>query len=269
MGDVPNRNCCIMQANHYEEYNMKLLLIGAGNMGGAMLAGLDRRDMTVVEAYAPRAEELRRLYPEITVTDTIPSLEGYVVILAVKPQSLGSIRFEGEAEALISILAGTPLAVLREKVRARAYIRAMPNIAALKQKAVTSVTGDDSFKDEALSILSSIGTAIWLESEKQLDIATGIGGSAPAWMALVAEALADGAVNLGLPRAVSYEYVAALMDGMGALLEEEHPALLKDKVMSPGGTTAAGYAALEEGGVRDSFIKAMERCYDRSVALGK
>ena len=88
-------------------------------------------------------------------------------------------------------------------------------------------------------------------------------------MALVAEALADGAVNLGLPRAVSYEYVSALMDGMGALLAEEHPALLKDKVMSPGGTTAAGYAVLEEGRVRDSFIKAMEACYRRSSELGK
>ena len=246
---------------------MKLLLIGAGNMGGAMLAGLDRGDMTVVEAYAPRAEELKKLYPEITVLDTIPPLDGYVVILAVKPQSLGGMTFEGEAEALISILAGTPLSVLREKVHAKAYIRAMPNIAAIKQKAVTSVTGDVVFKDEALSILSSIGKAIWLENEKQLDIATGIGGSAPAWLALVAEALADGAVNLGLPRAVSYEYVAALMDGMGAMLSDQHPALLKDMVMSPGGTTAAGYAKLEEGGVRDAFIEAMSACYARTQEM--
>jgi pyrroline-5-carboxylate reductase len=248
---------------------MKILLIGAGNMGGAMLAGLTEYEVTVVETYAPRREELTRLYPSVTLRDSIPSLEGYVVLLAIKPQSLDSLVTTGEADALISILAGTPLARLREKVAAKAYIRAMPNIAALKRKSVTSVTGDASFREKALKILSSIGKAIWLESEKQLDIATGIGGSAPAWMALVAEALADGAVNLGLPRAVSFEYVAALMDGMGALLEEEHPALLKDKVMSPGGTTAAGYAALEEGRVRDSFIKAMEACYMRSVALGK
>ena len=248
---------------------MKILLIGAGNMGGAMLAGLSDYDVTVVEAYAARRMELAALYPTVTLLESIPSLDGYVVLLAIKPQSLESLGVSGEAEALISILAGTPLAKLREKISAKAYIRAMPNIAALKRKSVTSVTGDEAFKEEALRILSSIGKAIWLENEKQLDIATGIGGSAPAWMALVAEALADGAVNLGLPRAVSYEYVAALMDGMGALLEEEHPALLKDKVMSPGGTTAAGYAALEKGGVRDSFIEAMARCYERSVSLGK
>ena len=247
---------------------MKILLIGAGNMGGAMLSGLDRSEMTVVEAWAPRAEELSARYPEITVTYTIPPLDGYVVILAVKPQSLAEMHFTGEAEALISILAGIPLATLREKVPAKAYIRAMPNIAALKQKSITSVTGDTTFKEQAVHILSSIGKAIWLESERQLDIATGIGGSAPAWLALVAEALSDGAVNLGLPRTVSYEYVAALMDGMGALLAEEHPALLKDKVMSPGGTTAAGYAELEAGGVRDAFIKAMGACYARTQELG-
>ena len=248
---------------------MKILLIGAGNMGGAMLAGLGSYEITVVEAWKPRREELAALYPGITLLETIPPLDGYVVLLAIKPQSLNDLQTEGEAEALISILAGTPLAKLRERIAAKAYIRAMPNIAALKRKSVTSVTGDITFKEEALKILSSIGKAIWLENENQLDIATGIGGSAPAWMALVAEALADGAVNLGLPRAVSYEYVAALMDGMGALLEEEHPALLKDKVMSPGGTTAAGYAVLEAGAVRDSFIEAMEACFRRSRELGK
>ena len=131
---------------------MNILLIGAGNMGGAMLAGLDRTRVTVVEAYPLRAKELAGLYPEITILDTIPSLDGYVVLLAVKPQSLGGMTFEGEAEALISILAGTSLATLREKIAARAYIRAMPNLAALKQKAVTSVTGDAHFKLRGLEL---------------------------------------------------------------------------------------------------------------------
>jgi pyrroline-5-carboxylate reductase len=246
---------------------MKILLIGAGNMGGAMLSGLDRYDVTVVEAHRPRQEELRERYPNVTILDTVPSLEGFVVILAIKPQSLESLKCSGEAEAVISILAGTPLAKVRAAVSAKAYIRAMPNLAALKRKSVTSVCGDESFKEEALTILSAIGKAIWLESEAQLDIATGIGGSAPAWIALVAEALSDGAVNMGLPRDKSYEYVAALMDGMGALLEDEHPAIIKDKVTSPGGTTIAGLAALEKGGVRDSFIEAVKVCYERTKAL--
>ena len=246
---------------------MKILLIGAGNMGGAMLSGLDRYDVTVVEAYAPRQEELKALYPNVTLLDSVPPLDGYVVILAIKPQSLESLVCKGEAEAAISILAGTALEKIKEKLKAKAYIRAMPNLAALKRKSVTSVCGDETFKEEALQLLSSIGKAIWLESEAQLDIATGIGGSAPAWIALVAEALSDGAVNIGLPRDKSYEYVAALMDGMGALLAEEHPAIIKDRVTSPGGTTIAGTAALEEGGVRDAFIKAVEVCYKRTKEI--
>jgi len=246
---------------------MKILPIGAGNMGGAILAGMDRSDVTVGEAYAARAEALRGLYPEIEVVESIPALDGYVVILAVKPQSLSAMTFAGEAEALISILAGTSIERLRASIHAKAYIRAMPNIAALYGKAVTSVTGDVSFKDEALAILSSIGQAIWLESEKHLDIATGIGGSAPAWLAMVAEALADGAVNMGLPREVSYAYLPMLFEGMGALLSEEHPAILKDKVSSPGGTTIAGLVALERNGVRQGFIEAMEACYARTQSL--
>ncbi len=248
---------------------MKILLIGAGNMGGAMLEGLQDYDISVVEANSKRCQELANRYPNLKLLNKIPALDGYIVLLAIKPQSLSKLQTVGEANALISILAGTPLSRLKESIKSKAYIRAMPNIAALKRKSVTSVTGDESFKDEALEILSSIGKAIWLSSEKELDIATGIGGSAPAWIALVAEALSDGAVNLGLPRAVSYEYVGALLEGVGALLEDEHPAILKDKVMSPAGTTAAGYVALEEGGVRQSFIKAMEACYERSCELGK
>jgi pyrroline-5-carboxylate reductase len=247
---------------------MNILLIGAGNMGGAILAGMDRSHVTVVEAYAPRAEELRGLYPEITVVESIPSLDGYVVILAVKPQSLASIRFNGRARALISILAGTTLAKLRETIEAEAYIRAMPNLAALHGKAVTSVTGDEVFKDEAMMILGSIGQTIWLPNETQLDIATGLAGSAPAWLAMVAEALADGAVDLGLPRATAMAYLPMLFEGVGALLADEHPALLKDKIASPGGTTIAGVGALERHGVRDGFIDAMRAAYVRAQEIG-
>jgi pyrroline-5-carboxylate reductase len=246
---------------------MDILLIGAGNMGGAILAGMDRAGVTVVEAYAPRAQALRDQYPEIEVVESIPPLDGYVVILAVKPQSLASIAFRGRARALISILAGTTLATLREKVEAEAYIRAMPNLAALHGKAVTSLTGDAEFKDEAMAILASIGQTIWLESEKHLDIATGLAGSAPAWLALAAEALADGAVDLGLPREAAMAYLPMLFEGVGALLAQEHPALLKDKISSPGGTTIAGLSALERHGVRDGFIDAMRAAYARAQEL--
>ena len=246
---------------------MKLLLIGAGNMGGAMLQGLQSHNITVVEAYKKRADELREIFPNLKIVDHIPPLDGFLVILAIKPQSLEFLHAEGMAEGLISILAGTRLEILKAKVDAKFYVRAMPNMAALVQKSATSLCGDIELKEEAMEILSSIGKCFWLNSENELDIATGLAGSAPAWLALVAEALSDGAVNLGLKRDITYEYIAALFEGVGVVLNDVHPAILKDKVTSPNGTTIAGIAKLEEGRVRDGFIKAMKASYEKAKEM--
>ena len=247
---------------------MKILLIGAGNMGGAMLKGLHSYDITVVEAYQKRVDELKEIYPDIKIVNTIPNIDGFLVILAIKPGSLNTLHVEGCADGVISILAGTKLEKIKAKIDAKQYVRAMPNMAALVQKSATSLCGDLGLKDDAMRILSSIGKCFWLESENELDIATGLAGSAPAWIALVAEALSDGAVNLGLKRDISYKYIAALFEGVGIVLQDEHPALLKDKVTSPNGTTIAGIAKLEEGRVRDSFIKAMKASYDKTQKIG-
>jgi len=246
---------------------MKLLLIGAGNMGGAMLQGLHVHDITVVEAYEPREKELKNLYPSIKIVNSIPKLNGFIVILAIKPQSLDDLHVEGKADGVISILAGVTLEKLKLKIDAKSYVRAMPNMAALVKKSATSLCGDEDLKDSSIEILNSIGKCFWLNSENELDIATGLAGSAPAWIALVAESLSDGAVNLGLKRDITYKYVAQLFEGVGEVLQNEHPAILKDKVTSPNGTTIAGLTKLEEGGVRDSFIKAMEASYDRAKKL--
>lgn len=243
---------------------MKLLLIGAGNMGGAMLQGLHVRDITVVERKIASAKMLQERYPSIKVVQETPCLDGYVVIVAIKPQSFGTLKTTGIAEGVISIMAGISLEKLKLGIAAKQYIRSMPNMAATVCKSATSVCGDASFKETAIDILSVIGRCFWVESEKEFDIASALAGCSPAWMALVAEALSDGAVKLGLKRELSYEYIATLFEGMGEVLKNEHPAILKDKVMSPGGTTAAGYAKLEEGQVRDSFIKAMEASYERA-----
>ena len=247
---------------------MEIVLIGAGNMGLAMLKGLKRYNICVVEKSEERLKEIKKLYPDIKVYTTIPNIEGKVVILAIKPQSLNSIEISNKAEAVISILAGTPISKIKQRVKAKYYIRAMPNVAAMNLKAVTSVVGDIEFKDKAIEILSSIGKAIWLNSEKELDIATGLAASSPAWLAIVAEALVDGAVNLGLPRDRGYEYLGALFEGVGSVLENTHPAVFKDMVSSPGGTTIAGVAKLEQNGVRSAFIEAMSECYFRAKKLG-
>jgi len=246
---------------------MKLLLIGAGNMGGAMLKGLHVHDITVVEEYKPRINELQKEYSSLKIVSSVPNLDGFIVILAIKPQSLNSLHVDGRAKGVISILAGVTLKTLKSKIDSESYVRAMPNMAALVKKSATSLCGDEELKDTSMEVLNSIGKCFWLESENELDIATGLAGSAPAWIALVAEALSDGAVNLGLKREITYKYIAQLFEGVGEVLQNEHPAILKDKVTSPGGTTIAGTTKLEEGGVRDSFIKAMEASYERAKKL--
>lgn len=241
---------------------MKLLLIGAGNMGKAMLKGLEKYNTTVVAR--SNYEELKKEYPKLKIVKDTPLLDEFIVILAIKPNSLEALHVKGKAKGLISVLAGVTLQTLKAKIQAKSYIRAMPNMAAIKQKSATSLCGDESLKKEALEVLSSIGKCFWLSSEEELDIAMGVGGCAPAWLALVAEALSDGAVNLGLKRDVSYEMIAALFEGVGATLQETHPAILKDKVTSPKGTTIAGIKKLEQGKVRDAFMEAMEAAYKRA-----
>ncbi len=246
---------------------MEIVLIGAGNMGSAMLAGLKGYKLLVVDKNEKKLEALQRKYPHISFSRDIPNIEDKVVLLAIKPQGLEAISLEGKAKALISILAGVSLERLKKQIEAEFYIRAMPNVAAMYQKSITSVVGDSAFKKEAMEILSSIGKVVWLESEKELDIATALGASSPAWLAMVAEALVDGAVNLGLRRDKALEYMPMLFEGVGAVLHEKHPALFKDMVSSPGGTTIAGIASLEKDGVRSAFIEAMRECYKRAKEL--
>jgi len=191
------------------------------------------------------------------------SIQDKTVIFCVKPantESVGS-KLQGRAKVLYSVLAGTSLETLKTYIDAVAYVRTMPNLAASVFKSMTTLTGDVTCKEDAIKIFGAIGSTLWVDTEKELDIATALAGSGPAYLALIAEALADGAVKQGLKRADAMTLMRGLFDGFGSLIQEIHPALLKDGVMSPGGTTAQGYAALENGGVRDSCIKAVEAAF--------
>jgi len=191
------------------------------------------------------------------------------IIFAVKPQNLLEVssQLSGKAQSLYSILAGTTLKSLKDAIKAEAYVRAMPNMAASVRKSMTTLTGDSSLQEEALTIFNAIGTAHWLGSEKEIDIATALAGSGPAYLALIAEALTDGAVNQGLKRPDAMAIMRGLFDGFGTLIQDQHPALLKDAVMSPGGTTSAGYCALEKAGVRDAMVQAIAKANERAKAL--
>lgn len=191
-----------------------------------------------------------------------------ILILCVKPANLTEVsqQLNGKAKALYSVLAGTSLESLH-CINADGYVRAMPNLAAEKGLSMTSLVGDISLHDEAITLFESIGMCLWIGSEKELDIATALAGSGPAYLALVAEALCDGAVREGLKRDDAMSLMRGLFKGFGELIQTIHPALLKDNVMSPGGTTAAGYGALENSSVREGCMQAIRAAHERAKEM--
>ena len=241
-------------------------------MAKALIEGLvSSYEIEVLGRNGATLKALQAKIPQIStrVLAEVEDTSGMNIVLCVKPYSLSDLapKLSGEANALYSVLAGTSIESLRTQIKAKKYIRTMPNLGATHLKSMTTLTGDETLKEEAMDIFNAIGRSLWLNSENELDIATGVAGSGPAYLALIAEALADGAVQQGLKRADAKVLVAGLFEGFGVLIAEDNPADIKDGVMSPAGTTAAGYAALERGAVRNAMMEAVGDAYAKAKAL--
>ncbi len=249
-----------------------ITFIGNGNMGLSIAQGLKSkynieivgRDMAKLDLF----EKTLGVKIDKYLLDNF-DVANKILLLCVKPANVEEVgkKLKGKAKVLISVLAGTSVEKLKKNFKPQAVVRAMPNLAASIGVSMTTLTGDEKFRKEAEALLGAVGSTLWLNSEKEIDIATALAGSGPAYLALVAEALADGAVKQGLKREDAMRVMRGLFAGFGTLIQEVHPALLKDGVMSPGGTTAAGYAALEEGNVRASCMDAVEEAYKRATEL--
>ena len=249
-----------------------ITFIGNGNMALSIAKGL--KDNYKIEVVGRSLEKLKVFEAQLGTKIDMFLLDDFnmddkTVLLCVKPANVEEIstRLKGKARVIFSVLAGTTLNKLKQNLSTHAVVRTMPNLAASVQRSMTTLTGDVEFKNEAEELLGAIGSTRWLSSEKEIDIATALAGSGPAYLALMAEALADGAVKQGLKRDDAMEIMRGLFGGFGDLIQTVHPALLKDGVMSPGGTTAAGYGALEDGNVRSSCMKAIEKAYQKATEL--
>ena len=249
-----------------------ITFIGNGNMASSIARGL--KSNYKIEVVGRNQDKLNKFENDLGVEVDKFLFEGFdmndkTVILCVKPANVEEIstRLKGKAKVIYSVLAGTSVKKLKENLNTGAVVRAMPNLAASVQKSMTTLTGDMVFRDEAEELLGAIGKTRWLSSEKEINIATALAGSGPAYLTLIAEALTDGAVKQGLKRDDAMAIMHGLFEGFGTLIQEVHPALLKDGVMSPGGTTAAGYEALEKGNVRYSCMSAIEKAYKRALEL--
>ena len=251
-----------------------ITFIGNGNMALSIAKGLQKsykievvgRDLAKLQQF----EAALDVSIEKSLLDNF-DIEGKRVMLCVKPANVEEVgkKLKGKAAVLYSVLAGASLEKLAAHFNTDAVVRAMPNLAASVKRSMTTLTGDIAYKAEAEELLGAIGETRWLASEKELDIATGLAGSGPAYLALIAESLADGAVKQGLKRDDAMAVMRGLFGGFGELIQEIHPALLKDGVMSPGGTTAAGYGALEDGNVRSACMKAIEMAFTKAKELSK
>jgi pyrroline-5-carboxylate reductase len=249
-----------------------ITFIGNGNMALSIAQGLKKN--YAIEVVGRNMDKLQEFEDALGISIQKHLLDGFDmseknIILCVKPANVEEIsrKLQGQAKIIYSVLAGTSIAKIKAHLDTNAVVRAMPNLAASVSKSMTTLTGDTAFKDEAIELLGAIGETRWLANEKEIDIATALAGSGPAYLALIAEALADGAVKQGLKRDDAMAIMRGLFSGFGELIQTTHPALLKDGVMSPGGTTAAGYAALEEGNVRSACINAIEKAYQKAVQL--
>jgi len=243
-----------------------ITFIGNGNMALSIAQGL--KEIFNIEVVGRRMSKLEKFENNLGVSIKKETYEDFdmtnkKVILCVKPVNLEEVgvRLKGVASELYSVLAGTTISALKENIKATAIVRVMPNLAASVRKSMTTMTGDEALKKEAEELFKAIGKTVWLSSEKEVDIATAVAGSGPAYLALIHEALCDGAVKQGMKRTDAIKVTNGLFDGFGELIQTIHPAILKDGVMSPGGTTAAGYSALERGNVRSSCINAIEDAY--------
>ncbi len=264
--------------------NRTIAIIGAGNMGGAILRGLleaavDPGRIIVTTRRSARAESLARSSGvRWAATNAEAVADADLVVLAVKPQIMEAVVDE-LAQPLqdrlsVSVAAGTHLTQLEAWIGAPArVIRAMPNMATTIGEAATALARGTYATEEdleaAVALFDSVGRTVVVE-EEHMDAVTGLSGSGPAYVFLILEAFADAGVKVGLSREVAQNLATQTLKGAALLLQQtgDHPGKLKDSVTSPGGTAIAGLHVLEAGGLRTTIMDAVEAATIRARQLG-
>ncbi len=263
---------------------MKLGIIGGGAMAEAIVSGLltsqilASRDIIVSDPQPERCLVLSERYGVHTTGDNLAVCAAELLLLAIKPQMFATvvaqIAEQVSSQLVVSILAGISLATLVESFPQCALVRAMPNTPALVRFGITALSRSSSTSEalftKAKDLFAAVGTVVEVP-ESSMNAVTGLSGSGPGYLAVIIEGLIDGGVAVGLPRNIATQLVLQTVRGSAELLIQEnlHPAVLKDRVTSPGGTTIAGIAQLEARGVRSACIAAVQAAADRAKALGE
>ena len=249
-------------------------LLGAGNMGGAMLRGWIAQGMaptriTVIDPFVatvPDGVTLLRALPDAGCPD--------VLVLAVKPQQLGDVRAawkdRGGPRLLVSVLAGVETQTLAQAFGAMHVVRAMPNLPASIGQGVTVLFGDAIVRAEVAALMAPLGMVEWIDDEEQFHAVTALSGSGPGYVFRVIEAMADAGAALGLDPGQALRLAIGTVGGSAALAagSTEGPGTLADRVASPGGTTREGLNVLDaDNAMRDLLARTLAAAARRSAEL--
>ena len=264
-----------------------IAFIGGGAMAEAIVKGLLAQEVATPtqlmasDPVAARRDYLQTEYGIHTTADNAEAVRAAdVIVLAVKPQVFERVaeglRDQLSSEALaISIMAGVTMATIQRGLGHERVVRTMPNTPAQINMGVTAWLADGSVSDEqraqTQTILGALGEQIPVEKEEYIDMQTGLGGSGPGFVFLIIEALIDAGVQMGFSRADAQTVVLQTLAGSVELMRQtgEHPAVLRNRVTSAGGTTAAGLAELERGNLRTTLTNGVLAAYRRSAELGR
>jgi pyrroline-5-carboxylate reductase len=266
------------------EHNL-LAILGAGVMGETVLSGLLRAGWTsdriiATDRRIERQVELEAKYGIMMMTNAEAAAKADTVILVVKPQDMRDLLTEiapvvSSSTLIVSLAAGVDTASIEERLpTGTPVVRVMPNTPAQVDEGMAAISPGAHSDEEHLARVSELMSAtgrVVTVPERYQDAVTAISGSGPAYLFFVVEAMIEAGVHLGLPRDTATELVVQTMLGSAKLLREtgEHPTVLRERVTSPGGTTAAAIRQLEDHKVRAAFITAMESARDRSRELAR
>lgn len=266
--------------------NLVLGVIGGGIMAEAIVSRLISQKIVIAERILVSEPQLQRRqlwqkqYGVQVTNDNSAIMSAKIVLLAIKPQILEVVATDlafvnkETSPLIVSILAGVTLKRLKSAFAGCPVVRVMPNTPATVGAAISAISiGENVTSEQAESvkqIFNAVGEVV-IVPEYLMDGVTGLSGSGPAYVAVMIEALADGGVAVGLPREIAQKLAIQTVFGTAKLLQESkmHPAELKDRVSSPGGTTIAGVTALEKGGFRAAAIEAVKASHQRSQELGQ
>lgn len=264
----------------------KVAFIGSGVMGEAMIKGLLAQGLTTPECliasdpWLERLDYIHKTYQiEVTPDNSTAVRNAGIVVLSIKPQSLPKVGKDLHSKIhpdalVLSIIAGTRIATLQNKLFHDRIVRAMPNTPGQLGKGMTVWTATDHVTARQIKqtedILGAMGEQLQVDEESFLDMATGLSGSGPGFVLLLIEAMIDAGVHMGFSRRDAEKMVLQTIDGTVALMRASgrHSAELKNQVTSPGGTTAAGLYELEKASIRAIINDAIFAAYRRSQELG-